>query len=457
MPITIFMTRSFHNFVSACRNASLRFSSIKALTLLLSGVFFVFLNSCEENPTVIGSDILPGSDFVTVYSIDTVKPASYTWMDDSVVTSNQYYGFIGTIHDAYFGDITSRLVTQIRLGAEWDDDIYTVDSVKMFLTFRNVTGETDLNPVLRISEIAEEIFLDSSYYSNHELQLTGYELPPLPLPQLRTDTINQVTIDLPIDFANYLLRDTSMLFHSNRIPDFRSYFRGICMSIDDATPVFLTMKIQPPSLTEPYQNYIIIYYHDENNTKKEYSLHLDAVAKNARFNLFSHNYEAADPDKKIENINEYVRDTLTYVQSLSGVYTRIKLPGLEKIKESGSFTNISVNKARLIVPYYTDGGKYTSSTAPPSLLLRFSMTDGNKYIVPDYSLNSVFFDGAADTVNMRYNFNIVSFVQAYLEDTTNEIKPELEVVIPAGVLSNVILCGNSASKPVRFELTYTRF
>jgi hypothetical protein len=33
---------------------------------------------------------------------------------------------------------------------------------------------------------------------------------------------------------------------------------------------------------------------------------------------------------------------------------------------------------------------------------------------------------------MRYNFNIVTFVQDYLEDTSNEIKPELDVLVPAG-------------------------
>jgi len=451
------MTRSYHNFLPACRNAILKFFSFRSLTLFLTGVFLVLLYSCEENATIIGSDILPGSDFVTVYATDTVKPASYTWSDDSIQTSHQYYGYIGTIHDPYFGNMTSKLVTQLRLGSKWDDEIYTVDSVKLNLTFRNVRGDVDLNPVLKISEIAEEIFLDTSYYSNHDLQLTGYELPPIELPKLKGATVNSVALDLPVQFANYLLRDTSFLFHSNRIPDFRSYFKGICMSLTDESPVFLTLKLQPPTLTEPYQNYIIIYYHDNNNVKKEYSLHLDAVAKNARFNIFSNNYEAADADKRIEHINEYVKDTITYVQAMSGVYTKIMLPGLEKIKENGALSNISVNKARLIIPFYTDGQAYTLKTVPSSLLLSYCTTKGEKYLVPDYGLSPIFFDGTADTVNMRYNFNIVSFIQEYLEDATDEIKPELDVLVPGGTINNVILLGNDASKPVRFELTYTRF
>jgi hypothetical protein len=53
-------------------------------------------------------------------------------------------------------------------------------------------------------------------------------------------------------------------------------------------------------------------------------------SNNARFNIFSHDYEAADPDKKIENINEYVKDTRTFVQAMSGVYTKITLRVLRR-------------------------------------------------------------------------------------------------------------------------------
>ena len=52
----------------------------------------------------------------------------------------------------------------------------------------------------------------------------------------------------------------------------------------------------------------------------------------------------------IKHINDGYRDTLSYLQSLNGVYTKIILPGLEKMKNDPSFGKIAVNKARLTVP-----------------------------------------------------------------------------------------------------------
>ena len=70
---------------------------------------------------------------------------------------------------------------------------------------------------------------DSAYYSNTPLHTYRIlRLPDIKLPVLRTDTINDIEFTLPgTDFGNYIIRDTSMLFYSNSIPDFRSYFKGL--------------------------------------------------------------------------------------------------------------------------------------------------------------------------------------------------------------------------------------
>jgi hypothetical protein len=149
------MTRFYHNFLSVCRDAIHKLSHVKAVTLLLGESFLFFFLHVKRILQLLDPTFSP---IRLRYRIchDTVKPSSFTWSDDSILTSNQYYGYLGTIHDPYFGNTTGRLVTQLRLGAKWDDEIYTVDSVKMFLTFRNVRGDVDLNPMLKISEIAEE-------------------------------------------------------------------------------------------------------------------------------------------------------------------------------------------------------------------------------------------------------------------------------------------------------------
>lgn len=456
--IMTFMTRSYPDYIHSGRLNSVYNNKFNIVYLFFFTVATLFFNSCEEPPATIGSDILPQNDFVNIESTDTISVFSYTMYEDSVRSDNSANSFMGAIYDPYFGLTTAEFVTQLRLSKRWDGQPFTIDSVKLNLIFLNVAGLNTGSYYLRLSEVAEQLYLDSTYYSNKQIPLTGYVVPDIRLPQLKADTLNYMEVVLPNEFGEYLTRDTSKLFHDNSRPDFRSYFKGLKFSlISSGDPVFITLSLVPPVNLGGYSNYFTLFMHDASGNPKQYYFIMDALSKNARFNLFSHDFDAASPEKKIQHINDPVRDTLSYIQGLNGVFTRILLPGLEKIKNDPSMAKIAVNKARLFVPVYTDGVLYTGSTIPSQLLLRYRTTAGLKYFVPDYNPNNNFFDGRIDTTNYICKFNIASFVQIYLEDTKNLIKPELEVFIPPGDTRNIILKANDSANPVKFELTYTRF
>ena len=97
-------------------------------------------------------------------------------------------------------------------------------------------------------------------------------------------------------------------------------------------------------------------------------------------------------------------------------------------------------------------------TVPTQFFLRYKTKSGSKYYVPDYYIDSIpsFFDGRLDSTAQVYNFNIPAFVQAYLEDATGNVKPELEIYQGSGT-KNVILKANKSKTPVKFEFTYTKF
>jgi hypothetical protein len=159
-------------------------------------------------------------------------------------------------------------------------------------------------------------------------------------------------------------------------------------------------------------------------------------------------------------LNNGHNDSLSYLQYLDGVYTKISLPGLKSLKNDPLFNNnIAINKARLTVPVHYDGDLYKASTAPTQLLLRYKTKSGSKYNVPDYYLdqNRAFFSGKLDTVANLYTFNIPAFVQKYLNDTViNDFEPELELYQSSGT-RNAILKANSSKTPVKFNFTYTKF
>ncbi len=453
MPIMTFMTRFYHSSTISGR----LFYSLKIFPLaILAGILYLF-NSCEEEGTIIGMNILPGSDFVSLHSTDTISVISYTMYSDSLESDNPEIAFLGQLYDPYFGTTTAEFVSQLRMSSEWGGGAFTVDSVKLFLTFSDVSGNVSAGHILEMSEIAEEIYTDFTYYSSSPVPLTGFSVE-MPLPQLQADTINNIILDLPVSFGEYIMRDTSMLFHSDDEPDFRSYFKGLYFQVKSTEdPVFITLSLKAPGTYEYYKHQFYIYMHDADGAVTVLSFALDAKATNAAFNKFTHDFSTADPGKKIVHVNDGVRDTLTYVQCLNGLYTKLSLPGLKKVKNDPSLSGIYINKARIICPVHYDGGTYTGSSFPSQLFMGYYDKSGVRYLIPDYKVSSNFVDGIIDTTAATYSFNIASYVQLFLDDSTDTYLPEFQLALPSGSIQNAILKANSSTNPVKFELTYTRF
>ena len=452
MPITTFMTTSYHNSKKSFGS----YFSLNTYLLILTGILFLS-NSCEEDGTLIGNKILPGSDFATLHSTDTLSINSYTMYTDSAESSNPGYSYMGELYDPYFGSTTAGFVTQIRMNDLWGGGVLTVDSIKLVLNFTNVVGDTSTGHILTISEIAEEIYTDTTYYSNKETPLTGYSID-VPLPGLKANTNNNVTLTLPNSFGEYIIRDTTMLFHSNSVPDFRSYFKGLQFTLRSiGDPVFLTLSLTPPDNYSSYNHYFVVFLRDEDDFTSVFFFILDAKASNACYNIYSHDYSTAHADKKIEHINDGFRDTLTYQQCLNGVFTKFTVPGLEDIKNDTSLKGIKINKARITWPVHYDGYTYYGSSFPSQLFMGYYDNTGSKYLIHDYYLSASFFDGGIDTTAGNYIFNLAYYVQQFLEDSTDVLKPEFQLILPAGSVQNAILKANDSASPVKFDLTYTRF
>ena len=464
------MTRYYNCFQHKHRYISVSKHLIKIFRLTLFALIAFFAGSCEKGILKMGADLLPEGDFVSIKSIDTLSVLSYTMYDDSVRTDNPSTSYLGQISDPYFGTTSAEFVTQMRLNAKWDGKPFTIDSVRLYLHILSAIGRSDVTHTLRLSEISELIYPDSVYYSNRPVPLTEYEVNNIELPILKAYTINDITLKLPLEFGNYLTRDTLKLFYSeNNIhyspdyPDFRSFFRGLYFQMNPSSdPLLISLYLEPPisNTNHPVsENALVLYMHDDLGVQKEYTFILDAKIRNAAFSRFSHNYLTADPDKRIKHINDGYKDTLSYLQSINGVYTKFVFPGLENIKNDASFAKISINKARLVVPVFLNGNQYRTTTVPPQLVLKYKTSNGSKFVVPDWNIDptyQTFFDGKIDTTAKVYNFNIPAFVQAYLEDATDKVKPELYIYQVSGT-NNVILKANKSKTPVKFEFTYTKF
>jgi hypothetical protein len=455
MPIMIFMT-VYYKRVGKFLDSFAKQYFKTSLLALITGII-IFLSSCEGDPTIIGSKLLPPSDFFSIFS-DTLTVRSYTMYNESIESDNPQTSYLGTMYDPYFGSDTAEFVSQIRMASSWAYETFTIDSIKLTLRLLTVSGNVSQPIKLKMSEIDKQIYTDSVYYSNQKVPVTGFSVT-VDLPSgLRTDTINTVEVNLPVDFGNRITRDTSMLFHSNSVPDFRSYFKGILFQLVAEEPVLISLSVAPTSGN--YYNYFNFFMHDKDGAAlTEFTFVLDAVSRNAAFNRYIHNFNTANPATRIRHLNDTnVLDTASYVQVMNGVYTLMAIPGLKKFKEEHRLEKISVNKARVIVPIYYDHNLYKPSTIPSQAYMRYINGVGIKMVIPDFTvISSDFFDGTADTVANVYKFNIATYVQDYLKDDENILKPEVEIYIAPFSSNNIILKANRSHPRVRFEFTYTKF
>jgi hypothetical protein len=463
------MTRYYNSPRHTHRIVSVSQHFLKIFRLTLFTLIAFITGSCQKEVLKLGADILPSSDFVTIKSVDTLSVFSYTMLDDSIRTDKASYSYLGQLYDPYFGTSTAGFVTQIRLNRVWNKAAFTVDSMKLYLHIVGKKGaNTDGQHSFSIYEISDQIYNDSAYYSTTPLNVTGFKVTGIPIPKLRTDTAyNDIEIRLPdngVTLGNYIIRDTSKLFYSNVVPDFRSYFKGLYFQMDPSPdPLLVTLSLVWDQTT--YYNYFVLFGHNDDGSFASYSFNLDAKSINAYYNKFKHDYTTATLGDKMAHRNTAYKDTLSYLQGLNGVYTKISLPGLAKLKSEASLGKVAINKARIVVPFKfkKTATDFYSNSLPQKLYLRYKVKNGNRYDITDYLMASTtsdlshnFFDGTMDSVANVYNFNIPSFVQAYLGDATNLVEPELEIYQSSGT-RNVVFGANKNKTPVKLEFTYTKF
>jgi hypothetical protein len=456
MPIMIFMTKFYHSPISYYRFISVLFKNLNTIYFSAAVLLCFSLISCEEKPTIFGSDLLPSSDFVDIKSTDTIRVEGYTQYIKSVVTNNLTYSYLGRNYDPYFGDTKVDFVGQLRLIDPWKGGgPFSVDSVSMTFTFQGIKGIIDTDYVYRIKlyEITEQLYPTVKYYSDNDPH-AGMEIGTFDLPNFKKDTLSRFSINLPVSFGEYLMRDTTKLNQDEGANDFRAFFKGLYITMVDPPKPFIVAHVFTSSSTtgEIFFPYITVYYHSfKSGTNLSFSFVINS--NSVRYNRYQHNFETADPASKIKHINDGVKDSLIFLQAFNGVYPRIKIPGLTYIKNNMS--KVSVNKARLTFSVLLDSTYFTPSTRPTQIMMKYTLTDTSQYIVPDYYVNAKFFDGTFNLTSITYSFNLASFVQLYLEGKIPE--PVVDMYYPTGEFKNDILKANYSRSPVKFEFTYTRY
>ena len=417
---------------------------LKSITVILSSALlvFLFLSGCEEDPSRIGGSILPGADFQNVGATDTFSVRLTTEYIDTIRSEQPLTSFMGGFDDQVFGTTTTGFVTQLWLYESWPNNgLKRIDSVTFYLNVVDLIGTMTGEGTLNVYETDELMDLDEIYYVNRDVPIKDL-LFSVPVTGITGDSL--VAFTLPPSVGEALTRDTTMLFLSNDSADFRTLIKGLYFEyIPQVNDHMLKVDLLNGATS------MVVHYMDADSASTFYSFAVNS--KCIRYNRYLHDFLTADPDKKIGHISDGVIDSLSYIQSFQGVFTRVEIPGLEIFK---TMNNVGINKAELVFPAFVNDDYFPEERILSiSLLARYINSDGLREMLPDYLVSASFFDGAYYSLDREYRINIVNFIQDYIDGVTAE--PVLELFLPQDNADNLILRSDSPDKPVKIEVVYS--
>jgi hypothetical protein len=431
--------------------------------ILFFGILLLGI-ACADKPETVGLDLLDqnkpfvGSD--TVFEL-----SAYSVTDDSVLSDETSVNLLGSIYSETFGRSNSSIYTQIRISSlnpEWGENP-VADSVIFSLVYDGYYGNLLTEQTVRAYRILEDLYRDSTYWSNVSFDTETEELavhtflPDLTeVPDIDTGggtpdtTFLRAVLRIPMDlsFADYMFGlDTSQTSSSEA---FLEAFKGIYLRNDNVNAAGDGAILYFDLLDD--RSNVTMYYH--NDTEDSLSFRFFINLNNARVGRFEHEYElSTDPNFLAQIIDG---DTTSgtenlYLHGMGGVKTEIRFTGLN---DWASETNRIINEARLIIDLEE---MYDEDYEPSTSLILFQKTaTGSFDFLDDQLQGELYFNGKYDNAANGYFFRISLHLQSLMAG-----QPDLGVALFSNAKSvkatELKLHGTNPQNPnrLRLQITYT--
>ncbi len=418
---------------------------------LLPLLSLIFLHGCKE-PDAVGLDVLPTVDGLSLIFSDTATLYSKTVREDSLRTDEISLQLLGSISDPVFGKHQASIFAQVALeGVPSFGNVTQADSLVLSILYNNAYGDTLYPQVINVYRLTEDMYFDSSYYSNRAFSYDPVSIGTItiaPRPNspvvVGTDTVSaRLRINLSTTLADSIiaLNGQSQL-STNAL--WIEYFKGLHIVTD---PLSAGAK---GNLS--YLNFVgskmILYYHDTTNAVKTYSFSLAST----RMTAFAHDYTGTDVGLQLADSNAV--DSICFIQALAGVKTKISVPFLKHFLDSGS---IVINKAELELT--VEANTFTDYPTPTQLLLLAISSTGTSEFPLDYFEIQNYYGGTYNSETKKYKFNIARHLQRILDGRADNFGFYL---VPSGssIQGNRVVLGSPlkqiTSDKMKLNLYYTK-
>ncbi|MCX6287955.1 MAG: DUF4270 family protein [Bacteroidetes bacterium] len=385
-------------------------------SLVISLLTILVLFSCKKDPYEVGLDLLPPSDTLKIKTTDTCTVIAYTVRVDSITTSNCPDLSLGSIADPVFGNSTIGLYTQLQpSSASVDFGIApAVDSLILMLYYSGYYGDTTTQQRIRVYEVAEDLHIDSGYYSNRKMQvypnlLSELTFKPSPKDSVKVGgTMYSAHIRINLSkytnyFANKLLYGPPSVYTTNAM--FNMFMKGLYI---ETQPVNYGGALLNFNISESLSK-MILFFHNQTTDSLTYAFLMNTSC--ARFLHIDHNnYIDAEQDLKQQMVN---RDTLLgrnmlYLQGLGGTRIKFRMPYMMNF---GKNRKIAINDALLLF----ENPSTDTTLKPPSNIILIRDSAGYVGSVIDELEGSSYFGGMYNKTNRTYYFRLTRHIQKLID------------------------------------------
>lgn len=430
-------------------------------------VLIFIISSCKKDPYQVGLNLLPPSDTLNIRTNDTASIVAYSIIQDSVRSDETTLSILGSIMDPIFGSTTAGFYMQYQLSSEAPDFGTNpgLDSVVLSIPYGNIYGDSTARQTLRVYEISQDFYYDTSYYSNHTLQTYGLQLANYSFIPRRYDSLTVgglreapcIRIKLNKNsnyFGNKILNAPADAVSTDA--KFVLFMKGLYIESAQTPYGGALMSFDPTATLSE----IIIYYH--NSSGDSLTFVLAGTSTCGRFNHFDHNnYINASPQFRqqvIQHDTNLGKQNL-YIQGLAGVRVKLHFPFLKSL---GKLGKIAINSAILTIK-----NTQTDTTLAPPVTLTLLTVDsvGDVSFLPDESDGAGYAGGDYHTDSRTYFFRISRFIQQVLDGKLENRDMYLQANDPtvATLITNrVMLTGTKPKLPtissdkINLKIVYTK-
>ncbi len=427
------------------------------------------LTACNETSD-LGMDLLPSSDLIDVKNlVEKSSFSAFTYSEDSIRTDEPSKSLLGSFYDPEFGLTTINFATQFRLFDFPDYGANAVaDSVKLFLYYRHVYGDTVTPQTFRVYELESPLDIDAAYRQDINLQayssdfLLGEKIytPVVRLDSASQDTFYQlITIPIDISLGEKLVNAPDSAMADN--DEFLEYFKGLMIESEARTSTGGSILTLETVYSSTWQgSALVVYYNNDSNRNAatpDTLLNPYLISPfSARVNSIDHDYSGT---AFFDDLNmDTGEDSLIYVQTMGGLKSKIYIDQLSSWRDSAA---VEINKAELIFQIDTLASEVDKYPPPSRLLYTYINEDGQENLPADYwfsfDVDPGFYGGFLDTTNYTYRFNITQHLQQIVEGTVPNNGFFLTTARKNSEANRVVLKGSTSETGIRLVITYSKY